>query len=135
MVELPSSLATDNVRFKFELTGGTAGNNVYLDDVTVSEYPVGIDGLVNQFSTLNIFPNPNDGEFTLAYNLTAESDVNISITDFTGREVFATLNQLQTAGNHQQQINFDDFNSLNSGIYLVKIQAGAESYIKKLVIE
>ncbi len=135
-IELPASLATENVRFKFELTGGTAGNNIYIDDVLVSEYPVGIDEAVNYTAnTLNIFPNPSNGDFLLTYSLPAESSVKISIVDYTGREVFSSNNDFQSTGNHQQQINMSDVRSLNSGIYMVKFQAGQESYIKKLVIE
>jgi hypothetical protein len=135
-IELPASLATENVRFKFELTGGTAGNNIYIDDVLVSEYPVGIDEAVNYTAnTLNIFPNPSNGDFLLTYSLPAESSVKISIVDYTGREVFSSNNDFQSTGTHQQQINMSDVRSLNSGIYMVKFQAGQESYIKKLVIE
>ena len=58
---------------------------------------------------MEIFPNPNDGNFTLKYNLTLPN-ATLNIVDVTGRMV-STFEIKGTAGN--QTINTD----LSNGIY------------------
>ena len=124
-----------NVRFKFEWNGGTVGNNFYLDDVTIGQYTVGIENSLNDVKSVNVFPNPNNGSFTLTYNLPKEVDVKISILDVTGREFGLVLSEHQVAGNHQENINTNQVAGLGTGIYIIRLEAGGQSYVRKLVIE
>lgn len=134
-VTLPSIVAQPNIRFKFEFTGGSYGNNFYIDDVTVSEYGVGIQSPNNGTTALTIFPNPSNGAFTLTYSLAEASDVRVTIVDVTGREVIQVSNEKQTAGSHQQPVKADAAQALSKGIYFLKLQVNGDTNVKKLVIE
>ncbi len=134
-VTLPSIVAQPNIRFKFEFTGGSYGNNFYIDDVTVSEYGVGIQSPNSGSTALTTFPNPSNGAFTLTYSLAEASDVRVTIVDVTGREIIQVSNEKQTAGYHQQLVKADNAQALSKGIYFLKLQANGETNVKKLVIE
>ena len=80
---------------------------------------------------LNIFPNPSNGNFTLAYTLTNSEKVSISVYDFTGKKIDVKsvngnsgLNTLLVSGNDYAK-----------GIYLVEIIAGDKKETKKLIIQ
>ncbi|MBX7107150.1 MAG: T9SS type A sorting domain-containing protein [Chitinophagales bacterium] len=135
-VALPTIVAQPNIRFKFEFTGGSYGNNFYIDDIMVSEYGVGIQSPAGSSSaSLAIFPNPNNGAFTLAYSLTEASDVRVSVIDVTGREIMQVSNEKQSAGSHQQSVQAETAQALSKGIYFVKLGVNGETSVKKLVIE
>jgi hypothetical protein len=134
-ISLPLSLATANVRFKFEFTGGSLGNNIYLDDIKVNEYPVGINSPTGEVASLNVFPNPSNGEFMVSYNLPKESLVKISLLDLAGRELSQLVNESEPAGNHEQSINTSALKQITTGIYMLRIEANGQTYIRKIVIE
>ncbi|MBK9729851.1 MAG: T9SS type A sorting domain-containing protein [Chitinophagaceae bacterium] len=134
-VSFPSIVAQPNIRIKFEFTGGSYGNNLYIDDIAVSEYGVGIQSPASGTAALNIFPNPNNGDFTLTYSLPEAAEVRVSIIDLTGREIFEVSNEQQAAGSHQQSVQADAVQSLSKGIYFLRMQSNGETNVKKLVIE
>lgn len=68
-------------------------------------------------ASLNIYPNPNTGAFSLTYNLNKAQDVTLFVVDITGKVVY-TENILATAGENNQQLNLD----VASGVYFVRLQ-------------
>jgi PKD repeat protein len=134
-VTLPTILTEPNVRFKFEFTGGYAGNNLFIDNINISQYPVGINSPVSEVTSLNIFPNPSNGDFLLTYNLAKEGKVVISVIDLTGREVSRIAAEQQAAGNHEKSIQKTELGNLSAGIYSVRLQSNGQSFVRKLVIE
>lgn len=133
-ITLPTSVAQPNVRIKFEFTGGSQGNNFYIDDITISEYAVGLETPAFETAALNIFPNPNSGEFLLTYSLPEKSTVRVSILDLTGREIVQVSESDETAGDHQQPVSLSD-QPLTHGIYFLKLQVNNQTYVRKLVVE
>ena len=95
---------------------------------------MGIQSPLATSATLNIYPNPNNGDFLLTYNLPEKSNVRVSVIDLTGREIVEISEKAQMAGDHQQEIAIAG-NQLSAGIYMVKLQANNQVYVKKLVIE
>jgi hypothetical protein len=76
---------------------------------------------------LNIFPNPNKGEFTLFYPNQMSANYTIEITDVIGREVYSTKIIEPTI-----QINLS---SHPRGIYFVKVQSDKSMQVRKVVLE
>jgi hypothetical protein len=77
---------------------------------------------------LNLYPNPlNSGTLTVKLNNAAISESEISITDIGGNQVFV----LRT-GNNMVEIPYSAF---TPGTYLVKVTAGNNTAIEKLVVE
>ncbi len=63
----------------------------------------------------HLFPNPNNGNFTLSYDLKQMQEVNIQIIDITGKVVY--LNTIDNL-NNLVQINIQD---LHSGMYFIQL--------------
>ena len=87
---------------------------------------------VNEFTAgeFSIFPNPNKGEFTIKLNSSSNQDINVDIFDIRGRKIF---NEAYTNNSDFNQIV--RLNSIQSGIYLVKVSDGNKEITKKIVIE
>jgi hypothetical protein len=79
-----------------------------------------------------IFPNPTDQNINVAYTLTEQSKVEISVCDLVGRSILSQPNTLQFSG--KQQLNID-VSALPNGIYVVKIKINDVPFLKKLVVE
>lgn len=79
---------------------------------------------------LNIYPNPNNGIFTLDIGFVPEKSTNISIFDALGREV-KQIDINQFNGTSLQL----DLSSLTKGIYLINIKSERGKQTKKLVIQ
>jgi PKD repeat protein len=131
-VSIPSSLATGNVRFKFEYTSGSESNNIYIDNINLSGV-VGVSEIADAATTLSIYPNPANQSSTIAYHLNAKADTRIEVIDVIGKTVFSQVNNGQTEGDHSVLISKEDLN-LRNGIYFVKFSVNNQSVTKKLVI-
>ncbi|OUR91874.1 hypothetical protein A9Q87_08715 [Flavobacteriales bacterium 34_180_T64] len=75
----------------------------------------------------SVYPNPNNGTFTLSYS-GDESLIDVSITDVSGKIVKVI-----------DLVNFEEtleitFQSLNSGIYFLRVHGSERSIVKKLII-
>ncbi len=80
----------------------------------------------------SIYPNPSNGEFTIAYDLLKRSDVSISIYNINGslvRSVTDTKEQYE--GRYRLPVNL---NELPNGIYIVTLINGDKKSTERLVI-
>ena len=82
---------------------------------------------LNNFS---LYPNPNNGNFTVQFNSESTNDINIKVHDLRGREVFSKSYQNNGLFNQTMQLN-----SVQSGVYLVTVQDGARKEAKKIVVQ
>lgn len=80
--------------------------------------------------SLDIYPNPSNGQFALELKANIKAPVQISILNVEGKVVFAkTIN-------HQNQSNlFLDLKHLAKGVYLIKAQIENDVLSKKVVIQ
>jgi subtilisin-like proprotein convertase family protein len=84
----------------------------------------------NQLENFTLFPNPNNGSFTIQFNSDSSSDILVGIHDMRGRAVYSKAYPNNGFFNETIQLN-----GLQSGVYLVNIQDGAKNIIKKVVIK
>lgn len=82
---------------------------------------------INDFA---LYPNPNNGNFTIQFTPTSGADVKVGVYDMRGREVFNKSYQNSSLFNQTLQLN-----NLQAGIYLVNVQDGQRKIVKKIVIE
>jgi len=79
--------------------------------------------------TLNLYPNPNNGQFSLLLELEKEQAVKIEVYDLRGARVYAEeLHQLRS---YNKQLRLD----VESGMYLIRVQTEGGVVTKKFVIE
>jgi hypothetical protein len=113
-----------------DLVAGTTGtiNSFSIEVCTQTITLLGTQS--NYFDNFSLFPNPNDGNFTVKFNSNSGNDINIAVYDIRGRSIFD--NSYQNNGLFEQTLQLD---KVQSGIYLVNIQDGDKKITKKIVIE
>ena len=99
------------------------------EDYTINvDVQLGIDEFgVGNFS---IYPNPNKGQFNVSLNSSSSNKINVSVYDVRGRIIYDTT--FENRSNFNQSINL---NSVQSGMYLVKVSDGDKQATKKIIVE
>ena len=103
---------------------------------TINDWSIEICGTAvlsvaeNQFDEFSLFPNPNNGTFTIALNSYSNKDINVEVYDIRGRSIFN--NSYENTSSFNQTINL---NNVQSGMYLVKVSDGERITIKKIIVE
>ena len=92
-----------------------------------------VNGLVEQpmIEQGRIYPNPNNGSFNLAFNLTQPANVNIVVTDLLGKEIYQQQLSSEKAGKKNIELLLTD---LQSGLYICTIVGNNNSTSLKLMI-
>jgi len=84
--------------------------------------------IANSFA---LWPNPNNGEFTVSFNTTNNNAIKLTAYDIRGRKV--TVQRFENNSNvFNQTVNFS---TLAKGVYILKVQTGNNEFFKRLVIK
>ena len=123
----PSHTFTTAGTYTVILTG-TLGNCSSSDTITIN---VGFTGLeeVNLEESVNLYPNPSNGEFNLGLNFAIERDVEIRI--------FNTIGELltsRTINNTSSSVVEFNLNNNAEGFYFVNIKTNNQSITKRISI-
>lgn len=78
----------------------------------------------------SLYPNPNNGNFTIQFTSDSSNDVAVTVHDLRGRQVYTK--SFQNNGLFNQELSL---NNTASGIYLVTVQDGNRKEVKKIVVE
>ena len=97
---------------------------------TITPGTLGINTPVS-VASVTTFPNPTSGKLNIVWNQKAEERASITISDITGREVFATTIAM-TEGTGATSINLS---SLISGLYVINVKSTSLNYTSKLEIQ
>ena len=92
--------------------------------ITGSETPV-------SFKLEQNYPNPFNPVTRINYSIAKVSDVKITVFNTLGKQVASFLNEKQDPGSHFVLFNA---NSLSTGVYYYKIEAGSFSDVKKMIL-
>ncbi|WP_052158188.1 zinc-dependent metalloprotease [Lacinutrix jangbogonensis] len=83
-----------------------------------------------EFNNFSLYPNPNNGDFSLAFNSNSGKDINVNIFDISGRIVYENI--------YDSKPNFNEtiaLENVSSGMYLIKVTDGDKTVTKKLIIK
>lgn len=129
-VDLSAHIGTTvEIRFKVT-TDASVNSSMFIDDVVldVCESTLTIeDNILEGFA---LFPNPNNGNFTIKGASLFNTPVTVDVYDVSGRQIFN--NEYENSSNFNEAIHL---NNVQAGIYLVKIKSGSKSIIKKVIVE
>mgnify|MGYP006178624685 CR=1 FL=1 len=78
----------------------------------------------------NIYPNPNNGNFTLQFSKAATSAIEVTVFDMRGRKIFENSYNSEGAFNENIQLN-----NAQTGIYLVSVSDGVNKIVKRIAVE
>lgn len=101
------------------------GNNLYIDNVFVSNYGVGI-GETNE-TGFRVSPNPSEGSFTLEWS--GSTDATISLFTAAGQKVYSTQ------AKSQYFVENVALKGLSSGLYFFKIETKSKAWYQKMIIK
>lgn len=107
----------------FDFNAAIVTNNY----MTTIENIAGIEE--NNASAFVIYPNPASGVVNVHLNEMTANEVNVSVTDITGKTVIK--NTLEMNGNSSRL----DISALNSGMYFITLQNGTKTTTKKMMIK
>lgn len=116
--------------------------------LTINDYFQGDTGTLNSWSVevcyiqatldsesfgldnFTLYPNPNNGNFTIQFNSNTGNEIKVNVHDVRGREIFAKSYNNNGLINESLQLN-----NVQSGVYLVTVQDGARKEVKKIVVQ
>ena len=104
------------------------GFNVLSQTVTVMANAVGeIPGI----SEFNVYPNPNDGRFTMVLRGQGRDDLQVYFTNVLGQVILQSEIDFRS-GNATREFSFHD---LAAGVYIFQIRSGNNALYRKLVVD
>lgn len=124
--------AGDYIFFMTDVTAnGVSGvwNSATLTLCQSSLVPVLSVDSFNEDDSFTIFPNPNNGEFTIKLR-SYSNNVKVEVYDIRGRSIYNT--SYETNGDLNKTINLND---VQSGMYLVKVNDGVNEATKKIIVK
>ena len=85
---------------------------------------------------IKLFPNPTNGDISIAYLLTEKSNVEIRIYDLQGRKVKEIIKNDQLAGNYEYSIDLNDENGnkIQTGTYLFEVIMNGQKVTHKVSV-
>jgi hypothetical protein len=86
---------------------------------------------VNGFTLCQNYPNPFNPSTTISFTVPSRAFVSVKIFDLLGREMMTLFSGQLSAGVYSRQW---DASGLPSGVYFCRLQAGALSQTKKLIL-
>lgn len=78
--------------------------------------------------SFDVFPNPNDGNFTVDLELFEETKITIQVMDMRGNLVYSEVYN-ENIGHYQHAINL---NNISTGIYVVSVSSNEMREVKKI---
>ncbi|KAB1156888.1 zinc-dependent metalloprotease [Flavobacterium luteum] len=125
VINVPSTPSASNCRVLIEPTG-----NVYY---AINSRGFSIAGLGSEdfeLTNFRLFPNPNNGSFTIQFESRTTNEIAITIHDVRGRLILEK--RFNNLGLFSQNISLSP---IQKGIYIVTIKDGYGKMVKKIVVE
>jgi hypothetical protein len=83
------------------------------------------------YGTLNVFPNPNEGNFTISFTAAVSQTMQITVIDLSGKVVY-THQITSNAGQNNLVLNLD---KVNTGIYQVMVGNQERMFTSRVIVE
>lgn len=116
--------------FYFDGTDNTWYYSTATSAVRMNFEPASIDEASNVFG-MGVFPNPANADANVTFSLNNAADVNITITDLSGKVVYTDALGNVAAGTTEVAVNTA---ALSNGVYMINVAADNAVSTEKLVI-
>lgn len=111
-------------QYNFDFT-----SNTFVLEGTVGVEPINVDDATE----VTMFPNPVQGDLNLIFTNGEFQNVKAEIYNLNGQLVKELMNEELSSGSHDRSFNVGG--ELNTGMYLVKMYMGEQSYFKKIMVQ
>ncbi|MFN3445990.1 MAG: T9SS type A sorting domain-containing protein, partial [Bacteroidia bacterium] len=85
---------------------------------------------VNNTNAISAYPNPFNADVTVSVNATKASTANVTVFDFSGRNILSNNYQVAEGSNI---ISINEMSNLNTGIYFVKVAVDGQEVVIKMI--
>ncbi|HNW97838.1 MAG TPA: S8/S53 family peptidase [Bacteroidales bacterium] len=92
---------------------------------------VNVNNISNTELNYMIYPNPNNGNFSIDYISKTDEEINISIIDILGKNILSENWKVNT-GINSERFNFSD---VTTGIYFIKISSLEGTSVYKMIVK
>lgn len=96
--------------------------------------PMNIENASSATSTVKLFPNPVQGDFTIDIHSITANKIEVEIIHINGVDIIVSFQSQSSSESTKLHFNTEVL-GLSSGIYLVKVRIGAELITKKLFVQ
>ncbi len=121
---------TMRVSTKFDQTPGVCENGF---DGEVEDYTVNVTATLDienfGFENFVVYPNPNDGAFSIKLNSSTSRQIGVEVFDIRGRYFYNK--KFEFAGDFNESIHID---KIPAGIYFLNVSDGVRKSTKKIII-
>lgn len=114
--------------FRDSVAGGTGTVNSFSLEICTQVLQLATQEF--KFENFVLYPNPNNGNFTVQFNSKTGNKINIAVHDISGRKILD--NTYNNTGLFSQELQL---NKAQAGTYLVSITDGAQKTVKRIVVE
>ncbi len=114
------SFTYESKSFDYEDIAYDLSEAAFVKEFVEIDKNVSVDELTTPHKTLSIYPNPNNGRFSLIFNSTVAGEASIVVTDVQGRIINKTQISDSEEGENQVQIFLGD--ELEVGTYMVTLE-------------
>ncbi len=109
----------------------TVTNGCGMDTYTETILTTSNDDFFTENASFTVFPNPNEGSFTIEIGGKANQNVDISVYDILGRVVYASNDDV-ASDKWNKEIRLD--NQLNPGTYIVRVDIDGSGTYEKIIV-
>ncbi len=136
-LNLPGLIGQPEVMFSFE-NRSQEGNTLYLDNININT----VTGIATEMEipvSVNIYPNPNNGLFTLSINATANANYAVEVRNMPGQMIYSEKLD-GFSGDYSKQL---DMKEHGGGVYFVSLKtqdnetsarALSRTLVKKVIV-
>ncbi len=114
----------DIVQFIITRQKSKAGSVLWIDDASVT-LPTGISQVLENENSMEIFPNPENGVFSIRQNIAESKPQTIEIYNNLREKLYSKINDKQP---------IIDISNSPKGIYFVKLSDGEKFYSRKIIV-
>lgn len=101
------------------------------DDMKMVSKQTGVTDNKLSVNDMNFYPNPGNGKFNLSFKLEEKGNTQITILNVEGKVIYTEkLNDF--SGVYDKEI---DISKNPKGVYFVRVEQGAHSQLKKIILE
>ncbi|MEX2589606.1 MAG: T9SS type A sorting domain-containing protein, partial [Chitinophagales bacterium] len=90
-----------------------------------------VEDLQSSLETFSVYPNPNNGNFVVEFELMQPEQIHLSLYNATGQTI-ARESWNGVSGSYRKSYNFDN---LPAGVYLIQLNTASEQMTKKVIIQ
>lgn len=132
-IPIPEAYRQERVFVKLRYFPSRTGNNLYLDNFSITPFPTEVREVALDPGTVSVFPNPAKEEVNLAFSTGADGNVHYTVKDLTGKTVFTRRATYAPGTVVREKLPREGFPA--PGVYFVSVTIARQTVTAKVVIQ